>query len=76
MFKLQLFVMAKSDQDPDPDGSALVWLFGSGSVLRFATLMKQEVFDTAMCKKIYTEFDELQLDLDILLELKHMRNEL
>ncbi len=66
--KLQLFVTAKSDQDPD--GSALVWHFGFGSALRFKqwgfpTLMKQEFFDTAMRKKIYTELDELQLDLDM-----------
>jgi hypothetical protein len=29
--KLQLFMTAKSDQDPD--GSVLVWLCGSGSAL-------------------------------------------
>jgi hypothetical protein len=32
--KIQLFVTQKSDQDPDPDppGSALIWLPGAGSV--------------------------------------------
>jgi hypothetical protein len=29
--KIQLLVTEKSDQDPDPLGSALVWLPGSGS---------------------------------------------
>jgi hypothetical protein len=32
--KPQLFVVAKSDNTPDPHGSALVWLPGSGSALR------------------------------------------
>ncbi len=31
-------------------------------------LMKQEFFDTAMRKKIYTSLEDLQLDLDIWLE--------
>jgi hypothetical protein len=30
----QLFVTAKPEQDPDPDGSTLNWLPGSGSALR------------------------------------------
>ncbi len=29
--KIHLFVTEKSDQDPDPDGSELVWLPGSGT---------------------------------------------
>ncbi len=32
--RIQLFVMAKSDQDPDPHGSAVAMLPGSGSALR------------------------------------------
>jgi hypothetical protein len=32
--KIQLFVTLKADQDPDPHGSELVWLPGSGSALR------------------------------------------
>ncbi len=35
---------------------------------RFNKTMKQEFFDTAMRKKIYTALDDLQLDLDIWLE--------
>ena len=34
----------------------------------FNKTMKQEFFDTAMRKKIYTDLDDLQLDLDIWLE--------
>ncbi len=40
---------------------------------RFNKTMKQEFFDTAMRKKIYTDLDDLQLDLDIWLE--HFNNE-
>jgi hypothetical protein len=32
--KIELFGTGKFDQDPDPDGSALVWLPGSGSAAR------------------------------------------
>jgi hypothetical protein len=32
--KIQPFAGLKPDQDPDPDGSALVWLPGTGSALR------------------------------------------
>ncbi|KJV92743.1 integrase core domain protein [Rickettsia bellii str. RML Mogi] len=40
----------------------------NGMCERFNKTMKQEFFDTAMRKKIYTELDDLQLDLDIWLE--------
>ena len=40
---------------------------------RFNKTMKQEFFVTAMRKKIYTDLDDLQLDLDIWLE--HFNNE-
>ncbi len=30
--KIKIFVRAKSNQVPDPDGSALIWLPESGSV--------------------------------------------
>lgn len=45
----------------------------NGMCERFNKTMKQEFFDTAMRKKIYTELDDLQLDLDIWLE--HFNNE-
>jgi hypothetical protein len=66
---------AKSDQDTDPDASALVWHFGSGSALRFkhwgfATLMKQEFFYTAVRKKIYNELDEVTIRLGYLVRAK------
>jgi hypothetical protein len=32
IFSVNIFVTYKSDEDPDPPGSALVWLPGSGSV--------------------------------------------
>ena len=40
----------------------------NGMCERFNKTMKQEFFDTAMRKKIYTELEDLQLDLDIWLE--------
>ncbi|WP_342225236.1 IS481 family transposase [Rickettsia endosymbiont of Urophora cardui] len=40
----------------------------NGMCERFNKTMKQEFFDTAMRKKIYTNLDDLQLDLDIWLE--------
>jgi Integrase core domain len=40
----------------------------NGMCERFNKTMKQEFFDTAMRKKIYTSLDDLQLDLDIWLE--------
>ncbi len=40
----------------------------NGMCERFNKTMKQEFFDTAMRKKIYTALDDLQLDLDIWLE--------
>ncbi|KJV92730.1 integrase core domain protein [Rickettsia bellii str. RML Mogi] len=40
----------------------------NGMCERFNKTMKQEFFDIAMRKKIYTELDDLQLDLDIWLE--------
>lgn len=45
----------------------------NGMCERFNKTMKQEFFDTAMRKKIYTDLDDLQLDLDIWLE--HYNNE-
>ncbi|XVN40411.1 MAG: IS481 family transposase [Rickettsia hoogstraalii] len=45
----------------------------NGMCERFNKTMKQEFFDTAMRKKIYTDLDDLQLDLDIWLE--HFNNE-
>jgi hypothetical protein len=42
-------------------------------IKRFNKTIKQEFFDITMRKKIYSELDELQLDLDILLE--HFNNE-
>lgn len=40
----------------------------NGICERFHKTMKTEFFETAMRKKIYTDLDELQLDLDIWLE--------
>ncbi len=40
----------------------------NGMCERFNKTIKQEFFDTAMRKKIYTSLDDLQLDLDIWLE--------
>ncbi len=40
----------------------------NGMCERFNKTMKQEFFDTAMRKKIYTSLEDLQLDLDIWLE--------
>ena len=45
----------------------------NGMCERFNKTMKQEFFDTAMRKKIYTDLDDLQLDLEIWLE--HFNNE-
>ncbi len=45
----------------------------NGMCERFNKTIKQEFFDTAMRKKIYTDLDDLQLDLDIWLE--HYNNE-
>jgi hypothetical protein len=45
--KIQLFVILKSDHDPDPHGSALVWIPGSGFALR-----KEAAFDSRHFYKI------------------------
>ncbi len=45
----------------------------NGMCERFNKTIKQEFFDTAMRKKIYTDLDDLQLDIDIWLE--HYNNE-
>ncbi len=56
--KIQLFVTLKSDQDPDPHGSELVWLPGSGSALREkagsgSALKPMRIHNTALCPPIF-----------------------
>ena len=46
----------------------------NGMCERFNKTMKQEFFDTAMRKKIYTDLDDLQLDLDIWLSILIMKD--